>query len=339
MLLERLTASMFVAKSQAGSVASATATSYSTPSSYWPSMDAYGRFVFVDIGAYGRHCDARIFQDTAFYQAMMSGELERPDPRPLPGTNEPLYCFVLADSAFQHHVWLQKGYALSKMKRLDTQTIARLIVNYRICRARRIIEDAFGILVMIFRIFSTDIVASEDLINRIISACCLHNYLLADAEQRFNRTPNLVDCENTATGEIIDAAWRQEVGASELRSVTFANVIRADQSKRKSAIDQRRVLTEWVDSPAGFASAPWQQRCALQSKSTSIVRWNIALLMRVAKQRAANKEAAPLRQQQHRVARAKMRSSVMRANVVDALTRERQLEETVHAVVQRFARD
>lgn len=52
------------------------------------------------------------------------------------------------------------------------------IFNYRLSRARRVIENVFGIMVSRFRIFQAPINLSLHNINHVVMACCtLHNFL------------------------------------------------------------------------------------------------------------------------------------------------------------------
>lgn len=52
------------------------------------------------------------------------------------------------------------------------------IFNYRLCRARRTSENAFGLLPQVFRIFYTPInILTETVDDVVIVSCCLHNML------------------------------------------------------------------------------------------------------------------------------------------------------------------
>lgn len=53
------------------------------------------------------------------------------------------------------------------------------IFNYRLSRARRIVENAFGRLAAIWRVFHTHISLSPDKVDKIVLACCaLQNFVI-----------------------------------------------------------------------------------------------------------------------------------------------------------------
>ncbi|CAH1965476.1 unnamed protein product [Acanthoscelides obtectus] len=61
----------------------------------------------------------------------------------------------------------------------DLDSRAKKIYNYRTSRARRIVENAFGILAARFRIYRTQINLSTKNIESVVRATCvLHNYLM-----------------------------------------------------------------------------------------------------------------------------------------------------------------
>ena len=114
-------------------------------------VDDYYRFTYVDIGDYGSNSDGAVFKNCAFGQAFMNNEFDVPAPISLP--NYPAngsvpYCFV-ADEAFPLHCDLMRPFA-----RLSTALEQALkVFNYRLSRARCIVENAFGILAQRWSVF------------------------------------------------------------------------------------------------------------------------------------------------------------------------------------------
>lgn len=83
-----------------------------------------------------------------------------------------LLCVIVADEAFPLKENLMKPYPA---KSLDD---ASRVFNYRLSRARRVSENAFGILVHRFRIFQSTIPLGPKKAEVIVlAAVALHNYL------------------------------------------------------------------------------------------------------------------------------------------------------------------
>ncbi|XP_033098289.1 protein ALP1-like [Anneissia japonica] len=103
-------------------------------------VDADSRFLYVDIGAKGRCSDGGVFQDCTLRDALEKGKLGLPEPAPLPNDDQPVPYSIVADDAFPMRSWLMKPYPHRQMTRQQR------IFNYRLSRARRVVENAFGIL-------------------------------------------------------------------------------------------------------------------------------------------------------------------------------------------------
>ena len=85
------------------------------------------------------------------------------------------------------------------------------IFNYRLSRARRIVENTFGILVSRFRIFEKKVACQLSTVDRIVKACyALHNWL-CKSDSRTYLTLGSVDEERIDTSEFIPGRWRSEV--------------------------------------------------------------------------------------------------------------------------------
>ena len=110
-------------------------------------VSANYKFLVVDIGGAGKHIDAVVFNSSILGRAVRNGTLHLPPPRVLPGTNETLTYVIVGDGAFQLKTNLMRPYG-GEFLPPDTA-----ILNYRLSRARNVVENAFGILASRWRIF------------------------------------------------------------------------------------------------------------------------------------------------------------------------------------------
>ncbi|XP_077519874.1 uncharacterized protein LOC144129630 [Amblyomma americanum] len=88
----------------------------------------------------------------------------------------------------------------------------RRIFNYRLSRARRIIENAFGILAQRWRILRRPFKAKVININRYVGACIvLHNYLLKESAESSSMycPPGSADTEDWE-GRLSPGSWRDD---------------------------------------------------------------------------------------------------------------------------------
>lgn len=152
--------------------------------------DANYLFRFVDIGAYGRRSDGGIFQDCVIGQKFDADEMNVPKPAAIAEGGRVLpYCLV-GDEAFP-----LKTYMLRPYPGRNGLTKEQDIYNYRLSRARRMIENTFGILASQWRIYRRPIIASPtNVILMVQATVCLHNWLRKDGtDQNEYVPPGLVD--------------------------------------------------------------------------------------------------------------------------------------------------
>ena len=141
-------------------------------------VDADYRFIFVDVGHYGSNGDGAIFKHSAIGTAFVNGNLNIPGPKRLPGWPQGgglPHCWV-GDEAFPLKMNLMRPFPRGKKQ--NRLPYEQTIFNYRLSRARRIVENAFGILVQRFRVFDRRICMDDHHCIQIVKASCvLHNYL------------------------------------------------------------------------------------------------------------------------------------------------------------------
>ena len=82
------------------------------------------------------------------------------------------------------------------------------IYSYRLSRARRVIENSFGILCSKFLVFQKPIALHPDKVENVVLACVvLHNMMRRDYSEHYIQ-PGLADEENVTAGRVIAGSWR-----------------------------------------------------------------------------------------------------------------------------------
>lgn len=209
------------------------------------------KFTLVDVGSYGSNNDAGIFSRSEFGKALLNETLNLPrGVAKLPESEIEIPCFFVGDEAFQLTKNMMRPYS---GRGLDEK---KTIFNYRLSRARRTIENAFGILVSRWRVFRKPICMQPTTVDNIIMACiCLHNFLktendLLSPQNRRYCPNNFVDIESQ-NGEIRNGEWRNET----LEERANLRPTRAHRATRE-AYNQRDSLANYFLTPAG--EVPWQ---------------------------------------------------------------------------------
>lgn len=191
-------------------------------------VDSNYCFSSVDIGSYGSACDSQIFKKSNLARRLEQNLLNIPKNQKLPhdinGTEMP-YVFI-GDEAFSLTSHILRPFANKNL------TWVKRIFNYRLCRARRMVECAFGILANKFRIFHRPLDTNPEFCDSIIKACCvLHNFLR---------------CHDGNSFEELDHQEKHN----------FVNIAPTNQRGPQSAQDNRTYFANYFTSPQG--SVPWQ---------------------------------------------------------------------------------
>lgn len=127
--------------------------------------------------------DAGVFNHSDLRIAMENGTARLPPPRALPNSQRVLPLYLIGDAGFPMRPYLMVPYS-----RLNRYTPMQKIYNYRLSRARRIVECAFGLMTSKWTVFNKPLEwgvrNSEQIILAII---CLHNFLI---EAKKTENPN-----------------------------------------------------------------------------------------------------------------------------------------------------
>ena len=135
--------------------------------------DSKYRFTLVDIGDFGSQNDGSVFANSFLGYAIESGILNNPQDMMFPNSLRKLPVVFVGDDAFGLKPNMMKPYPFRNL------TIPQKVFNYRLSRARRVIENAFGIAAARFRILHRPIIAKVSTVKSVTKAItALHNFLI-----------------------------------------------------------------------------------------------------------------------------------------------------------------
>lgn len=193
-------------------------------------VDANYKLIAVDIGSYGKNSDGGIFANSRLGKQLENGTLQVPPNKNLPETDIVAPYIILGDSAFPLKTYLLRPF--SQVQTLND--VEKSVFNYRHCRARRVVENAFGILAQRFRIYFRKINSKPGYIEKIIlTTCILHNYL------RSNNVNIQEEGRSVDNNECI-----------------LRNLPGQGGNAQQEAFNTREIFTRFFNSEAG--SVPWQ---------------------------------------------------------------------------------
>lgn len=197
------------------------------------------RTTLVDIGAYGGNSDGGVFADSDIGKRMTDDTLGLPrGNRLLPGSSTmSTPGFMLGDDAFQLTPRLMKPFSGRKLP--DKLKIC----NYRFSRARRVIENTFGIMSSRFRLLHRNISSLPHTADYFVSSIVtLNNFISKEEPQAASRRYQ---------NQIVDELEGQG------QNTPNWDPLPVNQNLNASAgIRQRELLCDYFITPEG--EVPWQ---------------------------------------------------------------------------------
>ncbi|XP_035233209.1 protein ALP1-like [Stegodyphus dumicola] len=212
------------------------------------SVDADYKFTFIDVGCNGRISDGGVFAQTSLFSMLDNNLLDLPSPTPLIPGSEPVNYFMVADEAFPLKCYLMRPYP---GKNISPQ---QRIFNYRLSRARRVVENAFGILSNRFRILMQPIQLPPATVDKIVSVCCcLHNFLRERPSRQLYTPRELIDHEDEDFN-FIPGSWRNEESLSKMKSLCKQNGYNTGSAEARL---MREKICDYVNNEGKVA---WQDK-------------------------------------------------------------------------------
>jgi hypothetical protein len=149
------------------------------------------KFTYIDVGSHGSSSDSHIWRNSAFCGRMDAENLYMPPDACLPGDEggRDMPLVFVADEAFAASTRVLRPFprgrgsvALSHRKK---------VFNYRLSRARRVVENAFGILAGRFRFLSRPVHMLPEKVDILVKAAvALHNLLTKPSDEIVRRVLN-----------------------------------------------------------------------------------------------------------------------------------------------------
>ena len=155
-------------------------------------------------------------QQSYFGKQILTEKEQLPQVKTLPNSNIIFPYYFVGDAAFPLRKNLLRPYPGRLLDRNKT------IFNYRLSRARRIIENAFGILVTRFRILLTTInMAPENARKVVLASIALHNFIKKHDENGKYTPIKYTDWEDS-NHNIQPGTWRSLI-SQPLRSIRMGS--------------------------------------------------------------------------------------------------------------------
>ena len=173
-----------------------------------------------------------------------------PESSALPGRKEKVPYVFVADAAFSLTKHIMKPYA-----GVHPSGSPKRIFNYRLSRARRIVESTFGIVSSVFRVLRKPMLLEPEKAEVVVMAiACVHNFLRNSQTSRQTYiSPGSLDTD--MNGQIMPGNSQNNQEAM----TSFLPFRNAPRRSKEAAEEIRGEFTEYFNT---VGAVPWQNQCA-----------------------------------------------------------------------------
>ena len=156
-------------------------------------VDGQYKFRWEDVGTAGSCSDAQIFNTCHLKRKTDDGSIGFLDPAPITQGGRDVPYFILADDALAIKTWLMKPYGRKMLTKEES------IANYRV--SRRVLENAFGILVSRFSVMMTTIELPPETGRDVVLTCVVLHNILRSQYQGQHRAQQPGDDDDNVPGD------------------------------------------------------------------------------------------------------------------------------------------
>lgn len=198
-------------------------------------VDAKMRFIWASVGCPGSNHDSIIFRSTDLHQKIMENNILPAYTKLIEDVQVPF--IILADSAFPHLPCIQKPYTnavLSEKQRY---------FNYRLSRARMVVESAYGMLKSRWRVLHRKCDSNNETMKVKTLACIVLHNICIDQGETVPKSLNLT----------VNPETQQSRPRDIIRNLLHMTRSHSVKSTTKSAILIRNALTKkfWKEQETG----------------------------------------------------------------------------------------
>lgn len=210
-------------------------------------VDANYKFVYVDVGCQGRISDGGVFKHSSLYKKLAANKLNLPANGALPGRDCIIPYVILGDEAFPLTEQIMKPYSGTHRKGSQER-----IFNYRLSRARRVVENAFGIASSVFRVLRKPmLLAPEKAQIIVLTIAHLHNFL------RTSKVSHKLYCptgtfDQEVDGILTEGTWRTNADGNTTSLLPLTTL------PRRSSDSAKRIREEFTHYFVTNGSIVWQ---------------------------------------------------------------------------------
>lgn len=140
--------------------------------------DSNYKFVFVDVGGYGKDSDGGMFGTSKMGKYLESKSIQLPDESLLPNSNIKAPYVLVGDEGFPLREYLMRPFP----RRQLVPGSEKDVFNYRLARARMVVECSYGSIKSKFNVLSVPIQTKVENAVAIVKAIILLHNIIRDRE-------------------------------------------------------------------------------------------------------------------------------------------------------------